>query len=272
MSGLIRSFQAFDASLAECIDTQVGTELILTDIQTGSVVTWLRTWVSDIDDAELMKHGWKAITRTFLVKVKHLVLRYLQDRKVDKSTFEELQKEIERQTQDMAVKKIPTYGRVRRKSLLDFYEQASRSVSVLGEKDEAKYVSREEETAISKTYEVSEELREEILTEEKSTSHHDLVLPVKKPDYLGQSKWELRYQNHSIEASIEDKEWLARFQDGAIKLLPGDSLSVRVAFEVKEAVDTGEAVVHYRILKVKDVVRGHKQGDFFANNDIDVED
>lgn len=213
MSGLIRCFQSLDESLVECIDInkEVCTELILTDIKTGSLLTWLRTFISDIDDSELMEHGWKA--------------------------------------------------------LLDFYEHASTSVYALTEKNEVKYITPEEETAISKTCEISEEIREEILTKESSTSQHDLILPVKKPDYLGQSKWELKYQGHTIEAAIEDNQWLSTFQQGLIRLSPGDSLSARVEFEVKEAFDTGESLVHYHILKVKDVMRAHKQKNLFPDND-----
>jgi len=273
MLGLIRCFQSLDESLAESVDKEVRTELILTDIEAGSLITWLRTHLLDIDDAELMEHGWKAITRTFMVKSKHLLLRFLQDRKLDKSSMKQLQKDIEHMAEETKVKRIPTYGIIPRKALLDFYEHTSTSVSLLTKKDKAKYISPGEETDISKEYAISEEIREEILTKESSTSHHDLILPVKKPDYLGQSKWELKYQGHTIEAAIEDKEWLSSFQKGSISLSPGDSLSARVGFEVKEVFDTGETVVHYHILKVKDVIRGHKQIDLFPkDNDPNIED
>jgi len=267
MSGLIRCFQSLDENLAECVDKKVRTELILTDIEAGSLLTWLRTFISDIDDSELMEHGWKAITRTFLLKTKHLMLKFLHDKKLDKSSMKQLQDNIERMAEETNVKKIPTYGNVRRKDLLDFYERASTSVSVLTEKDDAKYISPEEETAISKAYEISEEVREEILTKESSTSQHDLILPVKKPDYLGQSKWELRYQGHTIEAAIEDKQWLSTFQQGLIRLSPGDSLSARVEFKIKEDFDTGESDVHHHVLKVKEVIHAHKQQDLFPDND-----
>lgn len=266
MSGLIRCFQSLDERLAESIDKEVRTELILTDIQTGSLITWLRTHLLDIDDADLMEHGWKAITRTFMVKSKHLTLRFLQDKKLDKSSMKQLQKKIEHLAEETHVKRIPTYGIIQRKDLLDFYERTSTSVSLLTKKDEVKYISPREETDIPKEYAITDEIREEILTKESSTSHHDLILPVKKPDYLGQSKWEFKYQGHTIEASIEDKEWLSSFQQGSIRLLPGDSLSARVVINVKEAFDTNETIVHYNILKVKDVIRGHKQIDLFPED------
>ena len=36
-----------------------------------------------------------------------------------------------------------------------------------------------------------------------------MILAVKKPDYLGTSKWELRFGKRAIAAKIEDEGWLS---------------------------------------------------------------
>lgn len=49
---------------------------------------------------------------------------------------------------------------------------------------------------------------------------------IKKPDYLGRSKWVFKYNGHSIEAKFEGEKWLQKFQNNEETLNPGDSLRV----------------------------------------------
>lgn len=77
---------------------------------------------------------------------------------------------------------------------------------------------------------------------------------VKKPDYLGESKWELRFQERTIEAKIMDTQWLHRFQSRAIDVRPGDCLRARVRAEIRRGFDGSEVSKSYFLLEVLDVV------------------
>ena len=55
-----------------------------------------------------------------------------------------------------------------------------------------------------------------------------MILAVKKPDYLGDGKWDLRHGRRAISARIEDGAWLRRFQSREVDVRPGNSLRCEV--------------------------------------------
>ncbi len=59
----------------------------------------------------------------------------------------------------------------------------------------------------------------------------EMILAVKKPDYLGTSKWDLRHGKRTIQAKIEDEDWLRRFQNRQEDVRPGDALRCNVSIE-----------------------------------------
>ena len=54
---------------------------------------------------------------------------------------------------------------------------------------------------------------EDLLTSEIITSTSEMILKIKKPDYLGDSKWEFRHRRETINARIIDNDWLAQFRN-----------------------------------------------------------
>jgi len=84
---------------------------------------------------------------------------------------------------------------------------------------------------------------------------------VKKPDYLGNSKWEFRHTDAgTIEAKMLDADWLERFRAGEVLLYPGDALRVTLRTELPRGFDGVELKPQYSVLRVHDVLRlGHIQ-------------
>ncbi len=267
MGGLVHAFETLDIHLAHAVHEELKTHLILTDIEPGSIKTWLRTAFLDIHDEDIMQHGWKAFTRAFMVKAKHLILKFLAANELDGVSIKDLQDKIHHMAEETNARKIPSYGMVKRGALVDFCDATTEAVSALSENDSAKYIGLGEESKISGEHPISEETKEEILIQESSESELDLVLPVKKPDYLGQSKWEFKHEGHKIEATLHDKDWLEQFQEGTILLSPGDSLSARVKLQITEGFEKGETHVNYDIIKVNKVIRGHKQFGLFGESE-----
>ena len=60
-----------------------------------------------------------------------------------------------------------------------------------------------------------------------------MILKVKKPDYLGDSKWLFKHGNGTISAKITDQQWLNDFQNRKIDVRPQDSLVCVVKIIVK---------------------------------------
>ena len=60
-----------------------------------------------------------------------------------------------------------------------------------------------------------------------------MILAVKKPDYLGSSKWDMRHGKRAISVRINDEVFLQQFQDRKIDVRPKDALKCMVQVEMK---------------------------------------
>ena len=103
----------------------------------------------------------------------------------------------------------------------------------------------------------------EVTPETSHVSKIRTLARIRKAAYEGTSKWTLVYRS-AIEASIEDKEWLERFQSGQAIAPPGSSLDV----DLEESYNTNEkgemlGVATYRIVKVHNVEFALKQTAMF---------
>jgi len=98
-----------------------------------------------------------------------------------------------------------------------------------------------------------------------------MILKVKKPDYLGESKWDFRHGGRSFPAKIIHKVWLESFQNREIDIRPGDSIRTMVEMTDKYDFD-GELIgTDYNILQVIEVIQinSPKQMDIFGKKITD---
>lgn len=82
----------------------------------------------------------------------------------------------------------------------------------------------------------------------------EMILPVKKPDYLGSSQWELRHGKRNIYARIEDEAWLRRFQSRQEDVRPGDALRSIVQIEYNYGFDNELISERFTVLEVLEVL------------------
>lgn len=59
MSELINAFQKFDSDLICGINTQLKPTILLENVETGSLKTWLSTQIKEIPDEVLKEDKWK---------------------------------------------------------------------------------------------------------------------------------------------------------------------------------------------------------------------
>lgn len=81
-----------------------------------------------------------------------------------------------------------------------------------------------------------------------------MILKVKKPDYLGESKWEFKYESRKLEAKIKDTIWLSDYQSGKIDIRPGSSLRVSMNIIVKYDHDNEVISTQYEILQIIEII------------------
>lgn len=260
MADLIEAFQRFDTHLAPMLGATVRTSVVLQDIEASSLKSRLRTFIEAIPDEPLQQGEIKKIVGHFLLKGKHLVLDWCKDRTEvgSRQQVQELENDLLRLAHDTELKQIPAYAPIDTPSLLSDIAAVNEALLPLEKRDQATYSSQTATSAFNPDLVVSGEVIREIVTKERLVNTGERILKVKKPDYLGTSKWAFRYGNHMIEAKIVDSEWLLRFQNNAESLNPGDSLRVSLFEEVSYGFD-GEVVhTEYEVRKVLGVVKGQR--------------
>ena len=79
-----------------------------------------------------------------------------------------------------------------------------------------------------------------------------MILMIKKPDYLGFSKWDFKSESKSFQAKILDGRWLKKFQNREIVIKPHDSIEANVKVIFKYSY---ERILTETIYEVVEVIR-----------------
>jgi len=166
----------------------------------------------------------------------------------------ELQNVILLEAERTGLNTIPAYNPPSQTTILSDVTLMKKALDNLKTEDQALYLSESSQKKFNQSFSVSNETIRELLTLRTITSEIETIVQVKKPDYLGNSKWIFKFRGHQIEASISDSPWLREFQSKGHKVLPGDSLRVDLRSEISYGYE-GE-IVHesYSVTAVKEVI------------------
>ena len=81
-----------------------------------------------------------------------------------------------------------------------------------------------------------------------------MTLVVRRPDYLGLTKWDFRHGKRQISARISDSEWLRAFQSRETDVRPGDALKCLATVEHSYGFDNELISENVTITKVVEVL------------------
>lgn len=251
MTELIETVQQIDLALIGSIDNKIQPVLLLEDIESGSVRAWLRNVLEKIDDGAIKDMDWKKQVGAYLVKGKYVLIDFLKNKTeiTDKKQLYELQGKLLKLAEETEVRNFPAYSQITTQKLIQGIDLLNKSLAHLDKKDSVKYISDEGETKFNLDFNFVPEQIEDLLTKEKLESTSEMILKVKKPDYLGDSRWELKHDK-VILAKILHKEWLEDFQNRKIDIRPGDSLKAKVRIVVKYGFDNEVIGMNHEILEV----------------------
>lgn len=267
MSGLIESTQHLDTHLSATISTKVSTSLVLQDVEADSLTAKLRTIIEEIPDEALKNGSIKKVIGHFLHKAKHKVIDWCsrRDQIKDRDEVKQLESSIHKLAEESEVKLLPAYAPVEISALLSDITSINTALEYLLEKDKATFNSSEGQSEYNQKLVISDTIVRDLLTRESIITEAKRILKVKKPDYLGLSKWVFRYAKHLIEAKILDEEWLNNFQERQVSVQPGDSLRVVLNEEISYGYDNEIVHICYEIIKVLEVIPAQKyiQGELF---------
>jgi hypothetical protein len=196
-----------------------------------------RNFLRSLDDDGLRTLDWKKLVGKYLVDAKKLALEYL-DEAIDKEgsppPIEDLTERLRKLAEETDVRHLPDYPPVNPARLAQPLDEIQRTKALFrpGEKLTITLDRSEYEVALSSNWLPSEYLP--IPTAEQQLSNDsDMVLVIRKPDFLGKSQWQFRHGKASLSAPIQDEDWLQQFHEGKHPVKPGDALRVRVRFEYK---------------------------------------
>ncbi|WP_290478589.1 hypothetical protein [Hyphomonas sp. UBA1923] len=263
----IHAFEALDKALVKSIDSSIEPVMMLEDVEAGSLKVWLKNALKSTDDQALKDLDWRPAVGKYLVRAKYMVLRWVDADEMPRS-LQLLRQELGNLAKETDVRHLPDYSPVEPAALIDVAKQIQGGKDRLGKQDRVYIENEEGRHEINLLVRVEPDQLAELATKETITSEPALmILAVKKPDYLGSSKWELRHGRRSVSARIADEQFLSSFQGRKLDVRPGDALRCMVSIESKYGFDNELISESFVVVQVREILedRSH-QPDMFEDN------
>ena len=135
-------------------------------------------------------------------------------------------------------------------------ELIANATNLLQEGDSVSYLTEAEPPAtFNRDFHVVPDSLTELLVHESLVNNSRMNLIIKKPDFLGDSRWEFRHGASAFPANLVDMPWLAKFRSGAAIIQPGDALRALVRSTVRYGYDGDVVDTHHEVIQVIDVMR-----------------
>ena len=256
----LEAFKALDIQLASSVDNSIETEMLLEDVERGSIKLWVKNISNRIPESAIEDLEYKKIIGHYLVKAKYYVLQKCSD--VDEIKDAEYVEEIENGIKEIAdetgANGLGIYTAPPREALLTSVSKMSEAYELF---DSANVITMEDgegnRLTLNTDFRLTAENIDELCAGETIENDAELILKVRKPDFLADTLWTFKHGTETIQAKIDDKEWLGRYLNGEEAVLPGDSLRVRI--HSVATYDNGQNLMKtkYSIIKVIDIV--HKE-------------
>lgn len=262
MSGLVDSFQELDRHLASSIDASLETQLLLEDVERGSLKARFGNFIEGIPDEALKDGDWKKLAGHFLLRSKYKILEWCSDRDEisDRLSVDALEGELLVLAEESNIKQLPAYAPIRAETLLSDIQNVQNSLVPLISEDKAIYSADQGIIEFNRDLIVSEEVVRDVLTREVVKTSSKRILKVKKPDYLGQSMWGFVHDGRAIDAKVTDQDWLLQFQNRGVDVKPGDSIRAMLYEEISYGYE-GEIVHrHYEVENIYEIIKPPRQG------------
>lgn len=256
MGQLIDAFQRFDRELVRTIDVNIEPVMVLEDIQAGSVKTWVKTLLSNVDDAALSSGDWKKIVGAFLVQSKYRLLKHLDanPRLGGREGIRKLQSEIYAVAANTGVRRIPAYSEPAPAVIVRAATEIGNGIAILQPHDRASLQLTDGDVVpFNPGIDIPADQVEQAVVERALTNEEELILKVKKPDFLGDSQWEFVHDT-VVNARVSDAEWLQRFRDHEVKLEPGSAVRALVRVDVEYGYNRELISRRFTIIKVHEVL------------------
>jgi len=257
MVALIDALTRLDRDLVKCIDVNIEPVLLLEDVEASSIKSWVATILKSTDDSALKSGDWKKVVGDYLVKGKYTVLEKLQGKSTitEPGLLESIQSDLYREAERTQVRGLPGYVQMSRSILAAHIADITLGMESLQEGDSVTYEGRQgPPVALNAGLRVDGEEMNALLASRVVRNTNEMILKVKKPDFIGSSMWELMFSGHTIDAKISDENWLARFRRNETGVVPGSALRALVEVEIAYDDENEALPPKYTILDILEVL------------------
>ena len=238
---------------------------------TGSLKVWFATALRAIPDEGLKNLDWKKAIGALLVKVKYKTIEWLEGKPTirDVSEIEELRNEILRLKHEVErLRQMPIETSLQLSVVVNIVQRISISLASIPDDQNVTFASPEGTLRVNTAFSVSDEQLREILVRTHRVHRVHVPLVVKRPDYLGVSMWDVIESGHSVKAKIIDQDWLERFHNREVSLLPGDALMAGLRIDAYFDEEGNVFETKYTVEKIEEVVKFNSvQLEMLANDE-----
>ena len=265
---MIRALQQLDHVLCNAIDGEIQPVMVLEEVEAGSLRIWLANILDAIDDQALKELDWKPAIGKYLVRAKYVVIEWANSGEA--ARLPNLRKRIQQIATETDVRHIPAYSEPATADLVGALGQIEKAKRYLTTGDRITYIAPDEgEQEFDLSVSWSPDAIAAMATAETVRfPAAPMILTVKRPDYLGTSKWDFRFGRRTIGAKIEDMDWLGAFHRREKDVRPGDALRCLVAIEHSYGYDRELVAEKYTVERVLEVLEAHTpMDDLFIDDD-----
>lgn len=254
MAQMIESARRTDEILARSINCRISTDQILDEIETGSILARIREFI-EIEDSTFCQEGSEKNIGNFFDRGKKEFMKALEGSKVDSSNdIGQLSDKIESIAEQENLKRLG-FSKPNPVEIASNLKEISDSTNELTPDENIEYRSSDGDTIkLQPKTEVFIEKIKQALAEKTIKSDRTIILKIKKPDYLGDSKWEFRHDKIAVYAKIEDEKWMNDFHAKRVIIGSGDALEVKME-TIDQYDDKGNLVIsQHTIKKVEKII------------------
>lgn len=257
----IEACKSTSSILVSSINIKIDTDVILSDIQTSSLKTFLADILRIPDDEAVKSLSLKRIIGAYVNHCRHLLTNALskEEKLLQQKEIDDLIDQLYELARSTDATSIPTYAKLTPEQLVRLLILFNEGASALAEKEEARFVSNEGTSIIHFNQSLFFADLHDLINVDEKTIESEMILRIKKPDLLGSSQWEFKYGNRPIRAKMVDLKWLDEFHNGDILIAAGDSLRARVKY-IQSFDSQGNFVDDkYEVIKVINEVKGERK-------------
>lgn len=227
---MIEGINDLDYFIAETVNTKIKSNIILDDIEKGSLIG--RFWNALVisEDGQIDNSPEEEKIEEYIEESRAETLKFIADKKSSVADLENLKESISKIANDKKLKESFNYADPDILKLAKTVNTINSSTENLNKDEsfELKSANKEVKEIKSGTPKIDIEAVEQALTDNEIINESELFYLIKKPDFLGDSAWNFKHGTKSVTVKILDQEWLDSFHSGKEIVVPGDSLQVLV--------------------------------------------